>query len=309
MTDGSRNRNLVVVRAGRNSLHPQWLGGAAERSWDLIVSVYDSAAHFDDGEGVRVELRPGGKWDGIHALFAESDLLDRYDFIWLPDDDIAATAQDIDAIFAAMQRYDLQVAQPSLTHDSYYSLFPVMSCPGFTLRYLNFVEVMVPCVRAGLLRQVLDDFRTSMSGRGMDWIWCRLAPDPRYKAAVLDSISVRHTRPVGTLLRGTIASRGTTPEDEERALNARYGVQRRIPPVVYAGIDAKGRRLEGSVRLGFAMARGYLNALREFRRPLQAVEKVWQLIRRQTLVRPDLSQLRRGENSPGPNQDAKAEPR
>ncbi|HKF48004.1 MAG TPA: hypothetical protein VKB38_11655 [Terracidiphilus sp.] len=309
MSDGSRNRNLVVVRAGRNSLHPQWLEGATERSWDLIVSVYDAAAHFDAGEGVRVEIRPGGKWDGIHGIFTESDLLDRYDYIWLPDDDIAAKAKDIDATFAAMRRYELEVAQPSLTHDSYYSLFPVMSCPGFTLRYLNFVEVMVPCVRASLLRQVLDDFRTSMSGRGMDWIWCRLAPDPHYKAAILDSIAVRHTRPVGKFLRGTMASRGKTPEDEESELNARYNVGRHIPPVVYAGIGSSGRRLEGCVRLGFAMAWGYLSVLREFMRPMQATEKVWQLIRRQTLQRPDLSQLRRMENPPRPNQDAKAKPR
>ena len=289
-------RNLVVVRAGRNSLHPMWLEGVGERNWDLIVSVYDPEAQFVPHDDVRMVMKRGGKWDGLYALFADGDLLSRYEYIWLPDDDIAATKHDVNAIFDAMRRYGLEVAQPALTRDSYFSHFLVLQCPEFALRCSNFVEIMVPCVTAGLLTKVLDDFRESESGFGMDFIWTRLAEEPRYKAAILDLVSVRHTRPVGKFLRRKMAERGQSPEADREGLNARYGVRGRAMPLVYAAVDAEGRRVDGCARLGWKMARRYLAVIREFDKRSLALEKIWQLIRRQRGAALDLSPLRATED-------------
>ena len=158
-SDTGARRNLVVVRAGRNSLHPQWLDAGSQRNWDLVVSLYDPDARFYHDADIAVVEKRGGKWDGLHALFAQSDLLDRYDYVWLPDDDIAACSSDIDAIFDAMRQYDLDVAQPSLTRDSYFSHFALMSCPGFALRYTNFVEIMVPCLKVELAASSAGGFQ------------------------------------------------------------------------------------------------------------------------------------------------------
>ena len=111
------------MRAGKNSLHPGWLTGTPGRNWDLVVSLYDPDAHFSHPDDILVVARRGGKWDGMHALFANSDLACRYDYVWLPDDDIETSTSVINAIFDAMRRYDLDVAQPSLTRDSYFSRF------------------------------------------------------------------------------------------------------------------------------------------------------------------------------------------
>lgn len=62
-------KNLVVVRAGKNSLHTAWLVNAENRSWDLIVSYYDDAEH-EHPEDVRVVRRKGGKWDGLYVILA-----------------------------------------------------------------------------------------------------------------------------------------------------------------------------------------------------------------------------------------------
>lgn len=286
-------KNLVAVRAGKSSLHPMWLQGPAERHWDMIVSVYDPDARFEPRDDVQIIVQPGGKWDGLYALFAGSDLLSRYEYIWLPDDDIAASSEDINALFAAMQKYGLDVAQPSLTRDSYFTHFACMQCPGFTLRYTNYVETMVPCLRAALLTKVLDDFRDTMSGWGLDPVWCRLSDDPRYKAAILDSVAVRHTRPLGKVLRGKMAEHGRSPEAEQEALRARYGVGKRVRPLQYAALDARGRRIEGCTRLGWMMARRHLSVLEEFHNKNVALEKIWQVIRRHTGRKPDLTPLRR----------------
>ena len=287
------SRNLVVVRAGKNSLHPAWLAGETDRNWDLIVSAYDLAAKFDAVPGVKVVLQPGGKWDGIHALFAGSDLLSRYEYIWLPDDDIATNCADINAIFACARRYNLEVAQPALTRESYFSHFLFMQCPGFELRYSNSIEIMVPCLKAGLLALVLDDFRNSQSGFGMDTIWTRLSVKPQYKAAILDSIAVHHTRPVGKVLRGNMANRGATPEQECQQLEACYNVREQTLPLIYAAVESDGTRREGCAQLGFAMALRYLKVFRHFRQRGKAAEKILQIVRRQLKMRVNLSPLRR----------------
>jgi hypothetical protein len=289
---GARRKNLVVVRAGRNSLHPMWLEGTDERNWDLIVSVYDPEARMEPFDDVRVVTKRGGKWDGLYALFTDGDLLGRYDYIWLPDDDIAATKEDVNTIFEMMQHYELEVAQPALTRDSYFTHFVCMQCPGFTLRYSNFVEIMVPCVTSGLLAKVLDDFRESESGFGMDTIWTRLSDDPRKKAAILDAVAVRHTRPVGKFLRAKMAERGRSPEADREGLTAQYGLRGRPLPLVYAAVETDGQRIEGCARLGWLMVRRYLAVIREFRKRSLVLEKIWQLVRRQRGAAVDLSPLR-----------------
>ncbi|MCW2316495.1 hypothetical protein M2322_002043 [Rhodoblastus acidophilus] len=289
----SGRKNLVVVRAGKNSLHPRWLAGATPRSFDLIVSRYDAAAAFDHGPDVRVVLRPGGKWDGLHAVLSEPGLLDGYDYILLPDDDLDMTAADIEAIFAAMRRHDLDVAQPALSWDSYFSHFSVLACPGFGLRYVNFVEIMAPCLRRDVLEKILPEFAHTMSGFGLDYVWCRLSEDPRRRAAILDSIPVRHTRPIGRVLRGHMAKQGVVAEDEEAVLRARFGVTGRHRPLFYAAIDASGRRIEGRGALALRMALAYAKVYRKLGMQEPPLRNIMTILRRQLTRRPQLTPLRR----------------
>jgi hypothetical protein len=298
MSSHSGRPNLVVVRAGKNSLHPRWLAGAQARSFDLIVSLYDSEASFDHGPDVPVVLRRGGKWDGLHAVLGEEGALDGYDYILLPDDDLDMTASDIEAVFAAMRRHDLDVAQPSLTWDSYFSHFSVLSCPGFTLRYVNFVEIMAPCLRREVLEKILPEFADTMSGFGLDYVWCRLSEDPHWRAAILDSIAIRHTRPIGRVLRGHMARQGVIAEDEEQVLRARFGVTGRHRPLFYAAIDDRGRRVEGLGALALRMAWAYGRVHRKLGMQEPPLGNILKIIRRQLTRRPQLTPLRRVADSP-----------
>jgi len=156
VSDVARRRRLVVVRAGDSSLHPTWLQGPDSPEFDLVVSYYgDDAARYRSQVENRID-RKGGKWDGLAALFASRpDLLDAYDYFWLPDDDIAADTRTINGIFDAMAANALELAQPSLTLDSYYTYITYLRCRGFALRYSTAIEIMAPCLSSGLLRRVL----------------------------------------------------------------------------------------------------------------------------------------------------------
>jgi hypothetical protein len=287
-------RNLVIVRAGRNSFHRRWLESGGARSWDLLVSAYDPAASFPEQPGVAVTFCKGGKWDGIYQALASSNLLERYDYVWLPDDDIDATAAAIDEMFVMMCEYDLAVGQPALSHDSYFSHFITTRCPGFTLRYTNYVEIMVPCLKASHLAQVFHEFEATMSGFGLDYLWCRIGDAGPGKTGIFDTVTVKHTRPVGPaerVLQSEMSKAGVSPQAEEEALKARYGIRRRIVPIAYAAIDGRGCKIDGQRRLGLQMAARYLADLSSFTDRRHAAQKTVQLIRRQLSKPLDMSPL------------------
>jgi hypothetical protein len=287
-------RNLVIVRAGRDSLHRRWLDRGNARSWDLLISSYDRNASFQEERGVSVTFCTGGKWDGIYRALKSANLLERYDYVWLPDDDIDATAATIDEMFALMRKHDLAVGQPALTHDSYFSHFITNRCPGFALRYTNHVEIMVPCLRTSHLAQVFHEFESTMSGFGLDYLWCRIGEAGPGKSGIFDTVTVRHTRPVGPAkraLQSEMSKAGISPQAEEEALKARYGIRRRIVPIAYAAIDERGHKIDGRRRLGLQMAARYLADLPSFTDRRYAAQKIVQLVRRQLSKPFDLSPL------------------
>ncbi|MFN3549841.1 MAG: hypothetical protein ACK4U0_20335 [Mesorhizobium sp.] len=295
-------RNLVVARVGMTSLHPRWLDRPyPRRTFDLLLSFYSAEAFaaFLPSEGVAAVLVPGGKFDGLFTTFAGVDL-DRYDYVWLPDDDIDTNSETIDAIFALCRSHGLAVAQPSLTRDSFYSFFLLQRCPGFRLRYTNFVEVMVPCLRTDLLRRVMPLFEDHMSGWGLDYVWCRMPESGAGKCAILDAVSVHHTRPVGKVLKSVVVARGgRTPEEEQQRLFRRVGMVGAQGPVAFAGLRRCGIRVAGQGLMSLLMAASWMRDLYRFPDPRAAFKAIRHEYRRHrpqtfdtsplTIDAPDLS--------------------
>lgn len=286
----SQTRNLVIVRAGDRSLHPAWLDGARAGHYDLIVSYFgDDPARYRSPEEHRVDFK-GGKWDGIHTVFAnDPGLLERYDYFWFPDDDIEADSATVAEMFRLMAQHGLALAQPALTHDSYFSFLLFLQCPSFRLRYANVIEIMVPCLRQDVLRQVLPLFRETRSGFGLDFVWTRLLPDNRWKAAILDSITVRHTRPVGGELHRKLATRGESARAEQTRLMRRFNL-RRPKLLIYAGLTRAGAVVVSPWRLASMMWADYFTARH------RAVQRNWmthlfRIVRRHMWYRTDLAQL------------------
>jgi hypothetical protein len=291
VTADSQSRNLVVVRAGDRSLHGAWLEGARAGRYDLIVSYFGSdPKRFRSPEEHRVDFR-GGKWDGIHALFAQDPgLLERYDYFWFPDDDIEASSAGIGEMFRLMAEHDLALAQPALTHDSYFSFLLFLQCPSFRLRYTNVIEIMVPCLGRDILRIVLPLFRDTRTGFGLDFVWTRLLSDNRRKAAVLDCVTVRHTRPVGggELHKKLVKSSHSGPVEQERTLT-RFRIKR-PKMLVYEGLTPHGVAVVSRWRLALMMGTDYFAARH------RAVQRNWmkhilRIIRRHVVHRPDIRQL------------------
>jgi hypothetical protein len=104
---GAAPRCLVVVRAGDASLHPAWTDDLATRGFDLVVSYFGKDPSRYRGEGEQRIDDPGQKFLGLHALLTRESFWRDYDYVWLPDDDLAIDQASIGELFATAARLDL----------------------------------------------------------------------------------------------------------------------------------------------------------------------------------------------------------
>ena len=291
MGDEVTRKNLVVVRAGDQSLHPTWSSCAEEPEFDLIVSYFGS-----DLTAYRSERDPrhdfvGGKWDGIAHLFrTRADLLDVYEYVWLPDDDIACDTKTINEIFRSMRRHSLRLAQPSLSLDSHYSFLAYLHSRTFEVRYADCIEIMAPCVHIDLLRKIIPLVAASPSGWGLDAVWTRLCDHNHCKSGILDTCIVRHTRPVGGTLYGALARQGRTAQDDLAAMRAIFG-KLRLYPIIYEAVDRSGMRWRSKAAIGLRLWLDFVNQISAIKYLRPHKNDITAILRRQMFKPMDLLPL------------------
>ncbi|WP_162272805.1 DUF707 domain-containing protein [Nocardia lijiangensis] len=237
-----RRRNLVVLRAGDASLHEQWLAGPVPRTWDLVVSYFGDDPHrYRTGDVLRLD-RKGPKWPALHHVLTVdlAESIDDYDYIWLPDDDLATDTAAVNAIFEYAARYRLSLSQPALTEDSYYTHEITLVDRRFDLRYTNFVEIMAPCFRREFLLRCLPTFDATQTGWGLDFHWPRFVPDTS-SIAIVDAVTVRHTRPVGGPNLTAARAAGVNPWTEYHDYLVRHEISD-LTTRVHRGVGAGHRR-------------------------------------------------------------------
>ncbi|SNB75081.1 hypothetical protein SAMN07250955_11287 [Arboricoccus pini] len=248
------SQHLVIVRAGRNSLHASWLRGNAAPDFDMLVAAYDDAAPKVEHPNVITIHQPGRKIAGLNKLFrACPSIFSDYTFIALIDDDIETDAATINELFEIGAAYQLDLWQPSLTWDSHLSYVGLLQNDRFKLRYTNFVEMMCPFFRASYLKEAAFLFDRGWE-TGIDLIWSRVSERPLYRSAIVDAVAVKHTRPVGT-----------TKQQQGFAADERYDDQMAQVLdhfetdfhglVIYAALDRRARFVQGRLRLALATAR------------------------------------------------------
>lgn len=188
-------KNCVISAVGKGSLHRDWMG--EKRSFDLHLIVYDdSLIEFRD-DGDKVCHIKGFKLKAIYEYLTNNpQFLSQYDYFFFPDDDIRTDVDTINRLFDTMKVLRLKIAQPSLKRMSYYSWFHTLQNMACKLRYTNFVEMMVPCFSQSALKSVLFTFNENATGWGTEMHWPLLLDSNHRDMAIIDDISVLHTRPI-----------------------------------------------------------------------------------------------------------------
>src|SRR5262249_16816923 len=193
-----RRRVLVIVRAGDDSLHPSWLKGGVrdERTWDLHLSYFgDQSNPFSDRpKDVTISFEKGTKAHGTVACLRGLDKrIWSYDWVWLPDDDLAADLDTVNRFFALIEAYSLDLAQPALGAGSYVTWDLTIQRPHMALRFTSYVEIMAACFSKRALRLCLPYLDATSSSWGPNHLFPKLLGYPKDKIAIIDETPVVHT--------------------------------------------------------------------------------------------------------------------
>lgn len=231
------NRNLIILRTGDRSLHPNWLpNGTQSRTWDLALSYYGRNENPYPGTYDLLSRQPGSKWEGLTQFLRDNpDLLRRYDYFWFPDDDLLTNCGTIDRMFRLAQTYDLQVSQPALSLSSHISHAITLQRPKSIVRETTFVEVMAPLFSRAALSVVSPTFANSKSGWGLEWLWLQQARSHSFRVGIIDAAAIQHTRPVGSAGNGGADS----PFQDMENLFRDYGIQREEPRTLKAHLASR----------------------------------------------------------------------
>ena len=153
---------------------------------------------------------------------------------------------------------------------------------------------MAPCFSRDFLKQMLPSFNENLSGWGLDVVWPTKIADWT-RIAIIDAVTVCHTRPVGGPNYRHLTSSGKDPRQEADELCAKYGV---IPQqhFVRGAIDKSDRRLS----MYDVTARDLIDHI--IIGYLPECAKVPDLLMK--LVRPNLNQLWQGTIAPAPTVEA-----
>jgi hypothetical protein len=168
-----------------------------------------------------------------------ADLIARYDYVALFDDDLVIDPSAVSRLFEIAAELNLKIGQPSLSMDSYFSYACLLRHPTFKARYLNYIEMMCPVFRRDILESITPIFALGYES-GVDLVWCNLVAATERDFAVIDAVTVDHVRPIGARKAANGFGAGRRYEDDIRSILRDFALPW-LPCVPFAGIRRDGR--------------------------------------------------------------------
>lgn len=122
----------------------------------------------------------------------------QYNYVGVIDDDIIFKISDFNYMLHIADIHQLDVFQPSISKDSYFSHRKFVNRSGLMVSMIDWVEIMAPFYRQNLLLACEPYFSKTISGQGVD---CFLMPvlqiiHNQIVTGIIHAIQVKHARPI-----------------------------------------------------------------------------------------------------------------
>jgi len=167
-------KNLVFTSCGdRNLFFDRWIKDY--RNYDLAVVHYGNKKElFDLYKSVSVfcESRKASKFQNFSYFYKYyNGIFSNYDYIFILDDDIKISSEDINKMFDIAKEKNLSICQPSFSKNSKISHNITKNISDVRLTYTNFVEVNCPLFNKQSIVNLMDVYDDSLIGWGVDYLY------------------------------------------------------------------------------------------------------------------------------------------
>lgn len=224
----SQSRKFLVFVVPRKDMESPLLKvNLEDRNFDIAVRFYEEPGlnqHF-------LEMADFVMTGGLSKFHAASQFLkcsvvkQDYEGYFFLDGDLEFDAARLSSFLEFSLAAGFDLAQPSVTKDSYCYWSMAYHQPDYIYRQTSFVEVMAPYLSRASLGKLLPTFTQSISTYGLDLVWPSLVNSD--KIGVVDAFQVRHLEMVdhnsGNFYK-YLKSIGVDLDEEERRILAEFGV-------------------------------------------------------------------------------------
>jgi hypothetical protein len=198
-----------------------------DRNFDLAVRFYDEPKQNEAFLMEAEYVLTGGlsKFHAAALFFEACNLQNSYEGYLFLDGDLEFDASRLSKFLSFVHAANLDLAQPSVTRDSYCYWKMAYHQPAFIYRDTSFVEVMAPYLSRAALLKTLPTFKQSISTYGLDLVWPSIIGSGQI--GVVDAFQIRHQERVdhasGNFYK-YLKSIGVDLDEEERKILAAYNV-------------------------------------------------------------------------------------
>lgn len=215
----AKKANLVVVTWDGNAEACACVSFDMPKDFDLLIFNYTGtiaepiSSRFVADYVVSYKTENKGQiFEHLYQYLRQHHI--SYHYIGIIDDDIFFRVSDFNYMLQIAAIHQLDVFQPSISVDSYFSHRKFVHAPGYIIRNTDWVEIMAPFYKQELFNACAPYFKETISGQGID---CFLMPTiqvlyGKTNTAIIDAAIIRHYRPIRSHQR--LYSNGLNNEQE-----------------------------------------------------------------------------------------------
>ena len=227
-------KTLIIVPAGDDSLHTTWsLEPYYNSIVNLFVVYYGTPRTEQKYKSTYYLEKQGAKWTIIKAaILYLGPIIYSYDYIWIPDDDLAFLGSNRPAKLSyIVEKYNLLCSQPALTGYITHSRLSQIPSSKDDVIYSYFVEIMCPLFEINFFKEVVYNLivqNDSQSGWGYDFVWSYII-DTQYspdRIGIINSCPVVHTRKPHKVNEGFYKKFNIDPFKELNLCKRKYKIPR-----------------------------------------------------------------------------------
>lgn len=186
-------KNLILTTVGNNDeWYSNWYKG--NRNFDVGLACYEKEVQVKFKSDFFYWHIPDFKYPALYSVIENNQwIIENYDYIFMPDDDVLLTTDQINELFDWASFARPHLAQPSITDKNF--TWPItLQQKDCIHRWVKMVEIMCPMFSNYALNRCWRTFNESYSGWGLDAVWAKLL---NYnKIAVCDTVLASHEKPM-----------------------------------------------------------------------------------------------------------------